>query len=111
MTLRQNRADIFWFSLFHEIGHILNKDENNYLVDFEFAKGDEELEADNFANKELINQNDYKKFVENDVFTLSAIKRFAKRLRRMGIDDKLIKMGAKTGDSVRILDFYFDFTE
>ena len=78
MTLRQNRADIFWFSLFHEIGHILNKDENNYLVDFEFAKGDEELEADNFANKELINQNDYKKFVENDVFTLSAIKRFAK---------------------------------
>ena len=40
-----------------------------------------------------------------------AIKRFAKRLRRMGIDDKLIKMGAKTGDSVRILDFYFDFTE
>lgn len=78
MTLRQNRADIFWFSLFHEIGHILNKDENNYLVDFEFAKGDEELEADNFANKELINQNDYKKFVENDVFTLPAIKRFAK---------------------------------
>ncbi len=40
-----------------------------------------------------------------------AIRRFAKRLRRMGIDDKLIKMGAKTGDSVRILDFYFDFTE
>lgn len=78
MTFRQKRADVFWFTLLHEIGHILNKDENNYLVDFEFAKGDEELEADNFANKELINQNDYKRFVDNDVFTLPAIKRFAK---------------------------------
>lgn len=35
--------------------------------------------------------------------------RFAKKLRRMGIDDKLEEMGAKEGDQVRILDFYFDF--
>ena len=78
MTFRQKRADIFWFSLFHEIGHILNKDENNYLVDFESSKGDIEVDADNFANKSLIDQSDYKRFVDNDVFTLPAIKRFAK---------------------------------
>ena len=40
-----------------------------------------------------------------------AVFRFAKKLRRMGIDDKLIEMGAKEGDQVRILDFYFDFKE
>ena len=40
-----------------------------------------------------------------------AVYRFAKKLRRMGIDDKLIEMGAKEGDQVRILDFYFDFKE
>ena len=40
-----------------------------------------------------------------------AIYRFAKKLRKMGIDDKLIEMGAKEGDQVRILDFYFDFTD
>ena len=40
-----------------------------------------------------------------------AIYRFAKKLRRMGIDDKLIEMGAKEGDQVRILDFYFDFKD
>ncbi len=38
-----------------------------------------------------------------------AVMRFAKKLRRMGIDDKLEEMGAKEGDKVRILDFYFDF--
>lgn len=35
--------------------------------------------------------------------------RFAKKLRRLGIDQKLEEMGAKEGDQVRILDFYFDF--
>ena len=40
-----------------------------------------------------------------------AVFRFSKKLRRMGIDDKLIEMGAKEGDQVRILDFYFDFKE
>lgn len=37
--------------------------------------------------------------------------RFAKKLKRMGIDDKLMEMGAKEGDQVRILDFYFDFKD
>ncbi|MBR2678252.1 MAG: GTPase ObgE [Bacilli bacterium] len=40
-----------------------------------------------------------------------AVYRFAKKLRKMGIDDKLIEMGAKEGDQVRILDFYFDFKD
>ena len=40
-----------------------------------------------------------------------AVYRFAKKLRRMGIDDKLIEMGAQEGDQVRILDFYFDFKD
>lgn len=35
--------------------------------------------------------------------------RFAKKLSKMGIDDKLDKLGAKEGDQVRILDFYFDY--
>lgn len=37
--------------------------------------------------------------------------RFAKKLKRMGIDAKLIEMGAKENDQVRILDFYFDFKD
>ncbi len=37
--------------------------------------------------------------------------RFAKRLSKMGIDKKLKEMGAKDGDMVRILDFYFEYHE
>ena len=40
-----------------------------------------------------------------------AVYRFSKKLRKMGIDDKLIELGAKEGDQVRILDFYFDFKD
>jgi len=40
-----------------------------------------------------------------------AIYRFAKKLRKMGIDDKLRELGAEEGDQVRILDFYFDFKD
>ena len=35
--------------------------------------------------------------------------RFAKKLRKLGIDDELDKMGAKEGDIVRILDFDFEY--
>ena len=35
--------------------------------------------------------------------------RFAKKLRRMGIDDELDAMGAKEGDLVKILDFSFEY--
>ena len=35
--------------------------------------------------------------------------RFAKKLRKMGIDDELIKMGIEEGDKVRILDTEFEF--
>ena len=37
--------------------------------------------------------------------------RFAKKLSRMGIDDKLRELGAEEGDEVRILDFYFMFKD
>lgn len=37
--------------------------------------------------------------------------RFAKKLSRMGIDDKLRELGAVEGDEVRILDFYFSFKD
>lgn len=38
-----------------------------------------------------------------------AANRFANKLRKMGIDDKLRELGAVDGDNVRILDFEFDY--
>lgn len=37
--------------------------------------------------------------------------RFANKLRRMGIDEELRKLGAKEGDTIQILDYEFDYTE
>lgn len=38
-----------------------------------------------------------------------AILRFAKKLTKMGIDQKLEEMGAKSGDKIKILDFEFEY--
>lgn len=43
--------------------------------------------------------------------TNEAAERFAMKLRKMGIDDKLREMGAKEGDTVRILDLEFEYRE
>lgn len=43
--------------------------------------------------------------------TNEAAERFAMKLRKMGIDDTLREMGAKEGDSVRILDLEFEYKE
>ena len=37
--------------------------------------------------------------------------RFANRLRKYGIDDKLRELGAQEGDTVRILDYEFEYVE
>lgn len=40
-----------------------------------------------------------------------AIRRFARQLRGMGVDDALRQRGIQEGDSVRIMDFEFEFTD
>ncbi len=42
--------------------------------------------------------------------TEEAYERFSNKLRRMGVDEELEKMGIKDGDTVRILDFEFEWT-
>lgn len=43
--------------------------------------------------------------------TNDAALRFANKLRRMGIDEELKKMGCKDNDEVRILDYEFEFSD
>ena len=43
--------------------------------------------------------------------TDESILRFANKLRKLGIDDKLRELGAKDGDNVKILDFEFEYKE
>lgn len=43
--------------------------------------------------------------------TNESAERFAMKLRKMGIDDELREMGAKEGDTIRILDLEFEYKE
>ena len=43
--------------------------------------------------------------------TEEAISRFAKKLRTMGVDEELEKMGVREGDIIRILDYEFEYTK
>ena len=43
--------------------------------------------------------------------TEEAISRFAKKLRNMGVDEELEKLGVQEGDIIKILDYEFEYTK
>jgi HTH-type transcriptional regulator/antitoxin HigA len=83
MTLRYKWADVFWFSFFHELGHIfLHK---RQAVILEGSAGDEafnnqEAEANRFAADTLIPPILYKKFVKKRRFYSMDIEHFASKI-------------------------------
>lgn len=77
MTIRKAFADIFWFTLFHEIAHILHGDIKERFIDFTFTENEEEDLANEFASNQLLNPEKYKAFVRVGDFSIHAIKRLA----------------------------------
>lgn len=74
---RRHYADTFWFTLFHEIGHILNGDLG---VSF---YGETEDEADHYAQIKLIPQEQYAAFIhQHKFFDESNICEFARTIDR-----------------------------
>ena len=80
MTIRGAYADIFWFSLFHEIGHLLNGDigDSNF-VDFTNSNSDMEQLADKFARQTLIAEDAFTNFMKRQNLTEIDIVKFAKQ--------------------------------
>jgi HTH-type transcriptional regulator/antitoxin HigA len=83
MSLRGSWSDIFWFSLMHEIAHILLHDKRatfleNGQSDPQYIK--QEKEADIFAQKTLIPSKDYKEFLLRGVFSANSIEEFANKI-------------------------------
>ncbi len=73
MTLRRKFADVFWFTLFHEIGHIINGDIEDRLIDYEDTKNEIENRADEFASNILIAPEMYNLFIETGDYSLEHI--------------------------------------
>ncbi len=57
----------------------------------------------------VIKGEEIEKIFKRTKFTDEGIIRFAKKMRKMGVDDKLEELGAVDGDMVKILDFYFEY--
>ena len=80
MTIRRSFADEFWFTLFHEIGHLIDGDIIFMpYIDYENTKSAMEDKADNFAKNILINEDDYEKFISKEKITAKDIIEFAKK--------------------------------
>lgn len=95
-----------------------------------------EIERDNLFEDEVVESHVLYKFREEKPFTIikdkevyvikgetverlfrmtnfnteESYERFSNKIRRMGVDEELEKMGIKEGDTVRILDFEFEWT-
>jgi len=75
LSLRFKRLDYFAFTLFHELGHIFEHLLNDNKAEFididpkleeeKYKKSKEEIEANQFAEYNLISQNKWKEFVGN----------------------------------------------
>ena len=59
----------------------------------------------------VVKGKDVEKLFKMTKFTDEGAIRFAKKLQHMGIDEELLKMGAKYGDKVQIMDLIFEFKE
>lgn len=82
LTIRGKRADSFWFTLFHEIAHILHGDYTLRFVDFESVSGEQEERANQFARDALLAPEPYRKFVHTkNYMKWSEIEAFASEMK------------------------------
>lgn len=78
VTIRGKKADKFWFSIFHEIGHLMGGDLNARFVDFDSVKSEMENKADQFARDVLIAPELYKALIASGKYhNLKDIKAFS----------------------------------
>lgn len=74
-------ADICWFTLFHEIGHIVLHYKKEKFIEFEerelSVEQEKEKEAADFASDKLIPTEKYNDFLKQGIFSRNSIRKFA----------------------------------
>ena len=82
LSLRYRSNDQFWFSFFHEAGHLLQGSKKNAYIDRfdrddEIESDPEEIRADQFARDALIPARELERFCGDGLFTKDSIAEFA----------------------------------
>jgi HTH-type transcriptional regulator/antitoxin HigA len=86
LSTRHKSNDALWFTLMHELGHILKHGKKDEFIDFASQSSDtQEAEADSYALETLIPANEYKSFVMQQDFSKENIVR-ASNIMGIGSD-------------------------
>jgi HTH-type transcriptional regulator/antitoxin HigA len=81
LSLRYKTDDHFWFTFFHEAGHILlHGRRETFLEEDDHSANDKEAEADAFARELLIPEARYRMFRRRGSYSCAAASRFAHEL-------------------------------
>lgn len=90
LSLRYKTNDHFWFSFFHEAGHVLLHGKKDVFIEYEREDGEapsqKEQEANSFARDALIPLEEYESFVlgiqmSEKHFSTTAVRQFAERIQ------------------------------
>lgn len=82
MTGMHKRNDIFWFTFFHELGHILLHGKKDiFLEDIDYAdkQKEKEEEADAFSSRILLSQSEEAEIIKQGDYSADAIRYFANK--------------------------------
>lgn len=88
---------------------LTNEDETESHILYKFER-EKPFEIVKEKDAWLIKGKEVEKLFKMTKFnTDESVNRFANKLRKMGIDDKLSELGAEEGDTVKILDYEFEY--
>lgn len=86
INVRGVYADLFWFTLFHELGHVFQHRTTNTFLNYRSADDIDtvnqtlEEEADLFSQETLIESSKYSNFITTNIFSEAAIINFAHQI-------------------------------
>lgn len=83
MSLRGSWGDIFWFSLLHEIAHIVLHGKRTTFIEGKAKNKKHEMqerEADKFASNHLIPSGEYSTFTKTYDFSIKSIENFSQEI-------------------------------
>ena len=82
LSLKWKWADVFWFTFFHEAGHILLHGNRTFVDVAEIGSSNtpEEDQASRFAADFLVNEKDWDAFIREQDWTEPSVRRFAENV-------------------------------
>ena len=80
LSCRYKVEDIFWFTFFHEAGHVVLHGKRDVFLEDDSHDGVKEDEANTFASNYLIPETEWRKFLASRKFSREGVAAFAEQL-------------------------------